>query len=286
MSRETQGARGSTHPDGVAHPMVSSRRSARMGAAVAVLAARTVRKYIRSPELLVMSLGSGAIFMLLFRYIFGGAIDFGRVPYVDYLIPGMVMTSVLITGAGLIAIGVAEDSEQGFFDRMRSLPAPRLALPAGRVLGDTLIATWGIAATAALGFLVGFELHGTLVQALLAFGLCVICGFAFVWMFVCIGLVAGSAQAAQGISMLTWPILFVSSAYVQTDTLPRWMQPLAEHQPISVMCNAVRSLALGDPALAGLGHTTAYWAVLSLLWATGIVLVFAPIAVALYRRGS
>jgi ABC-2 type transport system permease protein len=137
-----------------------------------------------------------------------------------------------------------------------------------------------------LGFAVGFELHGTLVEALLAFGLCVICGFAFSWMFVCMGLVADNAQAAQGISLLAYPLVFMSSAYVRVDTLPDWMQTVAEHQPVTVMCNAVRSLALGDPGLAGLGHTTTYWVVLSLVWSAGILAVFAPLAVALYRRSS
>jgi ABC-2 type transport system permease protein len=272
-----------SHAD--ATPLAPARRSASVGAAVLVVATRTVRKYMRTPQLLVMHLVGAAIFLILFRYIFGGAIGFGPVPYVDFLIPGMVLTSVLITGTG-IAIGVAEDSDQGFFDRLRSLPAPRIALPAGRVAGDTVIVAWGTAVTAAMGFLVGFELHGTVVQALLAFGLCVICGFAFSWMFVCMGLVAGNAQAAQGISMLAYPLIFVSSAYVRVDTLPGWMQPVAEHQPVTVMCNAVRSLALGDPALAGLGHTATYWALLSLAWAAGIVALFAPVAVALYRRSS
>jgi ABC-type multidrug transport system permease subunit len=112
----------------------------------------------------------------------------------------------------------------------------------------------------------------------------VVCGFAFVWMFLCVGLAAGSAQAAQGFSLLVFPIIFVSSAYVRVDTLPGWMQPVAEHQPVTVMCNAVRSLALGDPALAGLGHTTTYWAVLSLVWSAGILALFVPLAVALHRR--
>jgi ABC-2 type transport system permease protein len=258
-------------------------RGAGLGAAVTVVAGRTVRKYVRSPQLLVFSLVSGAIFIVLFRYIFGGAIDFGEIPYVDYLIPGMVLTSVLITGTGT-AVGVAEDRDEGFFDRLRSLPAPRIALPAGRVLADTVIGAWGTAVTAALGFLVGFELHGSLVEGLLAFGLCIVCGFAFTWMFVCMGLVAGNAQGAQGISMLAYPIIFVSSAYVRVDTLPGWMQPVAEHQPVTVMCNAVRSLALGDPGLAGLGHSTTYWVVLSLVWSAGILAVFAPLAAALYRR--
>jgi ABC-2 type transport system permease protein len=265
--------------------LTAARGGAGLGVAVAVVAARTVRKYMRSPQLLVTGVVSAAIFIVLFRYIFGGAIDFGAVPYVDFLIPGMVLTSVLITGT-LTTVGVAEDGDQGFFDRLRSLPAPGLALPAGRVLADTVIAAWGVAVTAAMGFLVGFELHGGAGAALLAFGLCVVCGFAFLWMFVCLGLVADNAQAAQGMSMLAYPLIFVSSAYVQVDTLPGWMQPVAEHQPVSVMCNAVRSLALGDPALAGLGHTTTYWVLLSLAWAAGIVALFAPLAVALYRRSS
>jgi ABC-type multidrug transport system permease subunit len=87
-------------------------------------------------------------------------------------------------------------------------------------------------------------------------------------------------------SMLAYPLIFVSSAYVQVDTLPGWMQPVAEHQPVTVMCNAVRSLALGDPSLAGLGHTTTHWVVLSLVWSAGILAVFAPLASALYRRSS
>jgi hypothetical protein len=106
---------------------------------------------MRSPQLLVTTIVGGAMFMILFRFIFGGSIRFGTVPYVDFLIPGMVMTSVLITGTG-IAVGVAEDSDQGFSDRLRSLPAPRMALLAGRALGDTSVVAWGTAVTAAIGF--------------------------------------------------------------------------------------------------------------------------------------
>lgn len=148
------------------------------------------------------------------------------------------------------------------------------------------MAVWGTAVTAALGFALGFRLHGTAGQALLAFGLCIACGFAFLWVFICIGLVSRNAQAAQGFAMLAYPVIFMSSAYVRVNTLPGWMQPVAEHQPITIMCNAVRSLALGDPALAGLGHTTTYWALLSLAWAAGITLVFAPLATTIYRRSS
>jgi ABC-2 type transport system permease protein len=266
-------------------PSAATAQAAGIGVTAAVVALRLLRKYLRSPQLLITSLVSGAIFIVLFRYIFGGAIAFGPVPYVDFLIPGMVLTSVLITGTGT-AVGVAEDREQGFFDRLRSLPAPRSALLAGRALGDTIIIAWGTAVTAAMGFLVGFRLHGSIAEALLAFGLCLFCGSAFTWVFICMGLAAGNAQGAQGISMLIYPVVFVSSAYVPPDTLPSWMQPIAEHQPITVMCNAVRSLALGDPALAGLGHSTTYWVSLSVIWSAGIVLLFAPLALALYRRSA
>jgi ABC-2 type transport system permease protein len=269
--------------DADTHPAMAP--GAGMRATATAVAARTLRKYMRSPQLLVTSILSGAIFIVLFRPIFGGAIDFGSVPYVDFLIPGMVLTSVLITGTGT-AVGVAEDGDQGFFDRLRSLPAPRIALLAGRALGDIVIVAWGTAVTAAMGFLVGFRLHGSAGEALLAFALCVICGFAFLWLFICMGLVSANAQAAQGTSIVIYPLIFVSSAYVPVDTLPGWMQPIAEHQPVTVMSNAVRALTLGDPAMAGLGHTTTYWVTLSLIWSAGILAIFAPLAVARYRRSS
>jgi ABC-2 type transport system permease protein len=288
MSQQTRGEEMTAVPipastDGGARPSAPASRTAGAGATISVLAVRTLRKYMRSPQLLVTTVVGGAMFMILFRFIFGGSIHFGTVPYVDFLIPGMVMTSVLITGTG-IAVGVAEDSDQGFSDRLHSLPAPRLALLAGRAVGDTGVLVWGTAVTAAIGFALGFRLHGTAAQALLAFGLCVVCGFAFLWIFICIGLASRNAQAAQGLSMLAYPVIFVSSAYVRVNSLPGWMQPVAQHQPITVMCNAVRSLALGDPALAGLGHTTTYWALLSLAWAAGLTLVFALLAAALDRR--
>ena len=138
--------------------------------------------------------------------------------------------------------------------------------------------------TTAVGFAIGFRIHGSVAQALAAFGLCVVYGFAFTWLFVFIGLVAGNAQAAQGMSLLVFPLTFVSSAYVPVDSMPGWLQPVAEHQPLTIMTNAVRSLALGDPALAGLDHSTGHWVVLSLVWSVGLIAVFAPLAVARYRR--
>ena len=247
------------------------------------VALRTVRKFRRTPQLVLIGTIQGAMFPLIFRYVFGGAISPGPVPYVDFLVPGFVVTSVLFAGTGTAA-GVAEDVEHGFFDRLRSLPVSRGALLAGRTLADTGVLAWGLAITTAIGFAIGFSIHGSVPMALAAFGLCVVYGFAVTWLFVWIGLVAGNAQAAQGMSLLVFPLTFVSSAYVPVDSMPGWMQPIAENQPITAMTNAVRSLALGDPSLAGLSGTTAHWVVLSLLWSAGLVLVFAPLAVARYRR--
>lgn len=269
----------------VATTIVPSAQPPGAGATVMAMATRTVRKYMRTPQLLVFGIVTVATFLVLFRYIFGGAIHFPSVSYADFLVPGFVLAGVLITGT-TVAAGVAEDVEQGFFDRLRSLPVPRTALAAGRVLGDTVVVAWSTAVTAAMGFAVGFRLHGSLGQAVMAYALCLACGFAFGWMFVWMGLVAGNAQSAQGMSMIIYPFMFVSSAYVRVGTLPGWMQPVAEHQPITIMSNAVRSLALGSSTLAAPGHTTAYWVVLSLVWAAGIVAVFAPLTALRYRRSG
>jgi ABC-2 type transport system permease protein len=275
----------SSLPAGTARPLVirPAERSAGALATTGSVVARTVRKFVRSPQLLVLGTVQGAMFLLIFRYVFGGAIEAARVPYVDFLVPGFVTTSVLFAGMGTAA-GVAEDLEQGFFDRLRSLPVPRWALLAGRAVADTAILAWTLAVTVAIGFLVGFRIHGDVAEGLAAFGLCLVFGFAFVWVFVCLGLLAGNAQAAQGMSLLVFPFTFVSSAYVPVHTMPGWMQAVAENQPITMMVNAVRSLALGDPALAGLPESTTHYVVASLLWSVALVAVFAPLAVRRYQR--
>ncbi|MGH3471265.1 MAG: ABC transporter permease, partial [Nocardioidaceae bacterium] len=186
------------------------------------MAVRKLRKFSRSPQLLASSIVGGAVFLILFRYIFGGAIRFGTVPYVDFLIPGMVMTSAIITGT-FNTVGGAEDRASGFYDRLRSLPAPRIGTVVGMALGDSAVAAFVTAVTVAMGFAVGLRLHGTVGGALLAFGLCLVYGFAFQWVFLCIALVSRSAQGAQGFSMLAYPVIFISSAYVRVTTLPGWM---------------------------------------------------------------
>ena len=247
------------------------------------VARRSVLKFVRTPQLIVVGTLQGAMFLLIFRYVFGGAIHTGPVPYVDFLVPGFVVTSVLFAGTSASA-GVAEDVEAGLFDRLRSLPVPRTALLGGRALADTGVLAWSLAVTVLIGLAVGFRVHAGTAAGLAAFGLCVVYGFAFTWLFICIGLFAGNAQAAQGLSLLVFPLTFVSSAYVPVASMPGWMQPIAEHQPITVMVDAVRAVVLGSPHLAGLSQSTAHYVVASLVWSVGLVALFVPLAVWRYRR--
>ena len=203
------------------------------------------------------------------------------VDYVDFLVPGYVVTGVLFSGMGAAA-GVAEDRQHGVIDRLRSLPIPRVAVAGGRSLAETALVVWGAAVTTAIGLAVGFRPADSVGNSLIAFLLVVVFGFSFTWMFMLIGLISGSAQAAQGMSLLVFPLTFVSSAYVPVDTMPGWMQAFARSQPITWMVNSVRSWVVADP-VALLGHTSGHLTIGALLWSAALILVFAPIAIAHYR---
>jgi ABC-2 type transport system permease protein len=245
---------------------------------------RVALRYVRTPQLIVMATLQMSLFFLIYRYMFGGAIHAGDLPYVDYLVPGFVATGVLFSGIGA-AVATAEDLEQGFVDRLRSLPIPRSSVLGARAIADTAILTLGSAVTVAIAFAVGFRLHGSVLEGLAAFGLVVFFGFAFEWVFVTMGLFAGNAQAAQGMGMIVFPLAFISSAYVPIATMPGWLQVFAKYQPLTYMVDSVRALTLGATARAELGHPASYYVVRAAIWAVAILAVSAPLAVARYRRG-
>jgi ABC-2 type transport system permease protein len=245
--------------------------------------ARTIRKFIRTPQLIILGFVQCAMFLLSFRYVFGGAISVGGMSYVDFLVPGYVTTMVLFVGGGA-AVGVAEDVGHGFFDRLRSLPISRASIMAGRALADTLLVTWSLALVTALGFAVGFRLQSSLLSALGAFGLCVLFGFAFEWVFILMGLLAGNTQAATGMSMAVFPFSFVSSAYIPTSTMPPWLRGFAANQPVTMMVNAVRSLTDGPRMTLLLHQDAAHFIWISLAWTAGIVLLAAPAAAITFAR--
>jgi ABC-2 type transport system permease protein len=245
---------------------------------------RALLRYLRTPQLIVLASIQMAMFFLIYRYLFGGAIRSVGIPYVDYLVPGFIATGVLFSGIGT-ATATAEDAAGGFIDRLRSLPIPRSSVLAGRALADTAIFAWSTAFTAAIAFAVGFRLHGSALDGLAAFGLVVVFGLAFEWLFVTMGLFAGNAQVAQGMGMIVFPFAFISSAYVPVASMPGWLQVFAKHQPLTYMVDAVRALTLGPHAHALVGHPASYFVTRALVWALAILVVSLPIAVAKYRRG-
>jgi ABC transporter DrrB family efflux protein len=224
------------------------------------------------------------MFLVILRYIFGGAIEAGTLGYVGFVVPGILTTMLIWQGMGA-AISITEDRAQGLFDRLRSLPIPRSGVLAGRAVADTATQTWGLLVMAIASFLVGFRLHGGIGAGLLAFALIIVFSFTFEWVFIATGLYASNAQAAQGMALILVPFTFVSSAYVPVSSMPGGLRGTTEHQPVTYMIEAVRSLTGGERAEALLGDPAGYFVARSLICSAALLLVFGAIAVARYRRG-
>ncbi len=244
-------------------------------------AGRTVKQFARTPQLLVVEAATSVMFLLIFRFVFGGAIQTGDIPYVDFLIPALAAVSGLFAGG---AVGVAKDVESGLFDRLRSLPVPRPALLFGRSLADTALTMWGVVVTIVVGYIVGFRFHGGVDAAVAALALCVLFAVAFSWLQIFLGLLSGDAQAAQGLSFAVFPLVFVSSAYVPVETMPGWLQPIAENQPVTAMVGAIRALSLGGDTQAILGHSTSWFVVHSIVWSLVLIVVFGAVASRRFAR--
>ena len=270
----------------IAAPLQRNHAGASAGFASSTLTIthRAAVRYIRTPQLIVMATAQMSLFFLIYRYMFSGAMRSVGVPYVDFLAPGFIATGILFSGIGA-AVAVADDMQQGFVDRLRSHPRPRSSVLAARALADTAILAIAAAITIAVAFAVGFRLHGSIADGLAAFGLVILFGFAFEWVFITLGLLAGNGQAAQGMAMIVFPFAFISSAYIPVSTMPGWLRAFAEHQPLTPMVDTIRALTLGPQAHAVLGHPAAHHLNSSLVWTAGILALAVPLAVALYRRG-
>jgi ABC-2 type transport system permease protein len=262
----------------VARPRVS------LVTSTVVVAKRSMLKFYRTPQLLWTMTMQGVMFLLIFRYIFGGAIRAGQLGYVDFVIPGIITTMIIWQGMGA-AVSVTEDHTSGLHDRLRSLPIPRSSVLAGRAVADTAILVWSLVILTIVSFLIGFRLNDGISNGLAAMALIIAFSFAFEWVFITAGLYASNAQAAQGIALILVPLTFVSSAYVPLSSMPSWLRAVAENQPVTSMIDAVRTLTGGARAEALLGHSTSYFVVRSLIWSVAIVVVFGAIAIGRYRRG-
>ena len=241
------------------------------------IAHRNLLTIARTPQLLVFATIQPVIFVLMFRYVFGGAIKIPGIDYVDYLMPGIFVQTVVF-GALTTGVGLAEDLHRGLIDRFRSLPMARSAVLVGRTLADLTRNLFVVILMAVIGLLVGWHVHGGpagLVGALL---LVLAFAYSLSWVFAIVGLSSPNAETAQAASFpLLAPLVFASSAFVPVATMPTWLQGWANHQPVSVVVNATRELTLGT-------HASDLPAALA--WIIGIVAVCAPLGVWRYRRAG
>jgi ABC transporter DrrB family efflux protein len=244
---------------------------------------RNLMGLARTPQLLVFSTIQPVIFVLMFRYVFGGAISTGipGIPYVDFLMPGIFVQTVVFGSMGT-AIGLATDMQTGLLERFRSLPMARSAVMVGRTGADLARNVFVVILMALVGTAVGFRIHTTLFQFLGGMGLLLLFGYTFSWIFATLGLTVKDPEAAQAAAFpLMAPLVFASSAFVPVKSMPGWLQAWAHNQPVSVVVEAVRALTTGHPPV---GESMLSISVKALAWCIGILVVFAPMAVRRYRK--
>jgi ABC-2 type transport system permease protein len=241
---------------------------------------RNLLTYVRLPQLLVFSTIQPIMLVLLFRYVFGNSINLSdpSVDYVDYLMPG-VFVQATVFGALGTGVGLAEDLNKGLVERFRSLPMARSAVLAGRTIADATRNAFVLVLMTGVGLLVGFRIHGGVPAYLAALALVLLFTFALSWMAATVGLGASNGEAAQAaLFPLVFPLVFASSAFVDTSFMPGWLQAFANHQPVTVTIDAARNLVLDQPV---------GWSVVgSIAWSLGLIAVFGPLAVRRYRRAA
>lgn len=225
---------------------------------------RSMRHSLRDAEALLMAIFLPILIMLLFTIIFGGAIDTGGGDYVDYIVPGVIFLCAGF-GSATVAVYVATDMQNGIIDRFRVMPVPAYGVVIGHVVSSVLRNAFATTLVIVVGLLLGFRPSASPAQWLAA--IAIIAGFilAITWLFAAIGLASGSPTAANGYGFLLLFLPYLSSAFVPTETMPSWLQPVAEHQPLTPVIESVRSL------LAGQSPGADVW--VALAWIVGLLLL-------------
>jgi ABC-2 type transport system permease protein/oleandomycin transport system permease protein len=242
-----------------------------------VMAARQLRKILRRPMYVVYLFVQPVIFVLLFRYVFGGAINTGRVSYVNYLMPGiLVMTAIF--GALTTGLGLTEDVAAGVVDRFRSLPIARSAVLIGRTAADLTTNLFSLIVMLALGLAVGFRPNQPIWEILLAIALVVAFAYVFSWISAFVGLTARNPETAQSVGFIwVFPLVFASSAFVPTSAMPGIVHSFADVNPVTLVVNAARAMTIGH------GHAVGP-ALGTLAWLAGLLVIFVPLSVRALRR--
>lgn len=245
---------------------------------VATLTKRNLLRYLRLPRLLVFSSIQPVMFLVLFNYVFGGAVR-SPVPggkYINFLLPGL-LAQVVMFGAIQTGIGLADDMTRGIVDRFRSLPMSRAAVLAGRTISDTVRNLAVVIIMLLIGTVMGFSFHAGVLNAIGMVAVLLFYGFCFSWIAAFIGMTAGDTETAQLAGFLmVFPLTFASAVFVPTASMPGWLQAFANNQPVTHVVTAARQLALGVPG------NGAVWKILA--WGLGILIVFVPLSVYRYKR--
>ena len=244
-----------------------------------VMAERNMVRITRAPDLVLGFTVQPIMFVLLFAYVFGGAIETpGFEDYITFLIPGIIVQNIAF-GGFVTALGLAEDMGKGLIDRFRSLPTARASVLAGRTVSDVVTNALAIGILLATGLIIGFGFDASAIEVAAGIGLLLLWGFAFSWIFALIGMSVSSPEAANGIGFtLIFPITFISSAFVPVESMPAGLEEVAAANPVSQVCDALRALWLGAPA------GDSIW--LAAAWSVALVALFAPLAVRKYRRAA
>lgn len=254
------------------------------------LAKRNLLHYTRVPQLLVFTFIQPIMFVLLFRYVFGGTIQVPNVAYVDYLMPG-IFGQIVVFGATATAIGLAEDMGSGIIERFRSLPMVRMSVLAGRTGADIVRNLGVVIVMMIVGIAVGFRPHGGVLGIVAGCLLVLAFAFALSWIMALVGLKVANAEAAQAVSFpLLFPLTFASAAFVPVNSMPGWLQVFAAHQPVTVVVNAARGLMLGPDVAADLekfgvfNTSTTGYVIQSLAWIVVILAIFVPLSIRQFNK--
>ena len=242
----------------------------------AVMTWRNLIRYRRSPELLMFSTLSPVMFVLLFNYVFGGAIPTGDLNYIDYLMPGILVQTTIFS-ATQTGVGLAEDLQKGMVDRYRSLPMARSAVLGGRVVAETLVSIFVACLMLAVGLIIGMRFHGDFWPGFSTPFMVAGFAFGFSWVAALVGASVRNAESAGSLMFfVVFPLTFLSSAFVPIESMPGWLQAFADINPVTKAVDLGRALTQGGPIVADAWATAA--------WTIGMAIVIGPIAVWKYRR--
>lgn len=243
-----------------------------------VITERNLLRLPRQPDLLLAFTVQPIMFLLLFVYVFGGAIQTPGYDYKDFLLPGIIVQNIAF-GGFVTAVGLNEDLSKGLIDRFRSLPMARPAVLAGRTLADVFTNTLSVVILTVTGLIIGFNFGNGPAEVVLGLILLLLFGYAFSWVFAWLGLLVSSPESANSVGFIAvFPLTFISSAFVPVDSMPGALQWFAEVNPFTVVVDAMRALWVGAPA----GNSV--WGAFA--WSLAILAVFAPLAVAKYRSAA